>query len=296
MDRLDGKPKWYGVGKCELCWIEFNKFNGVQRICRECKNKMVPCKCGCGGQVRTEGRGMMWLAGHHMRRSSMKRQLANEVREHRRLTNVPVWNKGLTKETCEGVAQQASKVKGRTKTLEHREKLRLAVLGRKQSDATKLKRGKSLRRAWKSARKAGSGWFTRESKKKRSDGAKKRSFSPWGQWRYMGKQNPAESSLEKILDRYFPEEFRYVGTRKVCIGRRFPDFIGTNGRKEIVELFGEKVHGPEFTGRRRCDETKARKRHFKKFGFVTAVVWTNELRGNPNNIVESVRSQLRRAA
>lgn len=229
--------------------------------------------------------------------------MAAAVRDHKRLffgmgmgglgTGGPGWNKGLTKKTDVAVARQATAVSGRSKTTNHKAKLADANFGKVQSTKTLERRSLSLKKAWRRARRTGGAWYTSSCKAAQKNAAARRRYLPWGQWKNIGKKNRAEARLEKFLRAKFPGEFKYVGDKQVCIGRKFPDFINVNGRKELVELFGRNVHGPEFTGHRRCDESRSRKAHFRKFGFTTAVVWSNQL-GNEEILFRIISDQLAR--
>ncbi len=84
------------------------------------------------------------------------------------------------------------------------------------------------------------------------------------------KPNLCEEALNKILQKLFPNEWRYVGDFKIWIAGRNPDFININGQKKIIELFGNKWHKVE-------DEVE-RISHYRQFGFDTLVVWASELK------------------
>ena len=88
------------------------------------------------------------------------------------------------------------------------------------------------------------------------------------------KPNKLELQLNRILQSNFPNEWKYVGNGQVWIGQRCPDFININGRKNLIELFGNYWHKPE--------DEELRKSHFKKFGFDTIVVWESELKDVEN--------------
>ena len=84
------------------------------------------------------------------------------------------------------------------------------------------------------------------------------------------KPNYSEINLMSLLDKMFPKEWKYVGNFKVWLGNKNPDFINVNGKKKLIELFGEKWHKPE--------DEQIRKKHFKKYGFNTLVIWAKELK------------------
>lgn len=69
--------------------------------------------------------------------------------------------------------------------------------------------------------------------------------------------------------------FRYVGDGQVIISGLFPDFINVNGRKEIIELFGEYWHE---RATKPTQTEHGRGAIFKGFGYRTLVIWTKELK------------------
>ena len=91
--------------------------------------------------------------------------------------------------------------------------------------------------------------------------------------------NKGELFLLQLLDRLFPGDFSYCGDGKIWIAGKNPDFINVNGRKQIIELFGEYWHKPK--------DAKVRARHFAKYGYKTLVVWYKELQN-----VESLELKL----
>ncbi len=97
--------------------------------------------------------------------------------------------------------------------------------------------------------------------------------------------NKQEQSLNELLQKNFPHEWRYVGDGKVVINGMIPDFINVNGRKQIIELFGEYWHPKE-------DEEK-RKENLKRYGYDTMVVWSEELK-KPEVLVERIKEMKER--
>jgi len=83
------------------------------------------------------------------------------------------------------------------------------------------------------------------------------------------KPNKAEIALCDVLEDFAPGNWRYVGDGSFLIGRLNPDFVNVNGKKQVIELFGEYWHKPE-------DEHK-RARIFGEYGFAMLVVWQTEL-------------------
>lgn len=90
------------------------------------------------------------------------------------------------------------------------------------------------------------------------------------------KPNKAEIYLQGILDKYYPHTYKYVGDFQVNIGGRFPDFININGKKEVIELFGNYWHNPnEFPDR----PSQGRLiNHYKQYGYTCTVIWEEEFK------------------
>lgn len=90
------------------------------------------------------------------------------------------------------------------------------------------------------------------------------------------KPNKPETMMIGILNEIAPNEWKYVGDGQVVINGRIPDFININGKKQIIEVFGDYWHGE----RARCyEETEeGRIELFKLYGYSTLVVWESELK------------------
>jgi len=82
--------------------------------------------------------------------------------------------------------------------------------------------------------------------------------------------NWCEQKVAKLLERYYPSEWVYVGDGKVIIGGKCPDFINVNGKKQIIEVFGEYWHTKE--------EGQERVNLFRQYGYDTLIIWTQEIR------------------
>ncbi len=63
--------------------------------------------------------------------------------------------------------------------------------------------------------------------------------------------------------------FRYTGNGDVWLGNRNPDFINTNGKKQVVEMFGDYWHSES--------DVVQRTIHYEMYGFHTLVIWEHEL-------------------
>jgi len=82
------------------------------------------------------------------------------------------------------------------------------------------------------------------------------------------KLNKKEEKLFEIIEGLFPSKFFFVGDGKVIINGKVPDFI--NGKKQIIELFGDYWHKGE--------NTEDRISIFKELDYDCLVIWEHELK------------------
>lgn len=100
------------------------------------------------------------------------------------------------------------------------------------------------------------------------------------------KPNKPECIMLNLLNHLYPNEWRYVGDGQLVIEGRNPDFVNCNGKKLIIECFGNYWHSV----RTRCfEETEeGRIALFKKYGYKTLVVWEREIK-NTDTLVARIR-------
>jgi len=67
-------------------------------------------------------------------------------------------------------------------------------------------------------------------------------------------------------------QFQYVGNWELLAGGKCPDFVSTNGKKQLIELFGDYWHSVK--ARETAEERMA---HFKRFGYETLIIWEHDL-------------------
>jgi hypothetical protein len=99
--------------------------------------------------------------------------------------------------------------------------------------------------------------------------------------------NGEELYLDYLLQNYFPDEWKYVGDGNCIINGLCPDFINVNGKKLIIELFGEYWHEGEKVPYKRTED--GRKEIFKQLGYNTLIIWSKELADN-GAVVEKIRT------
>jgi hypothetical protein len=93
--------------------------------------------------------------------------------------------------------------------------------------------------------------------------------------------NKTEEKLTFLFQTIFPNEFKFVGNGSFVIEGLNPDWINCNGKKLIIELFGEPWHTKE--------EVEERIETFSKYGFKTLIIWWRETR-DEKMLVEKVRN------
>ena len=98
------------------------------------------------------------------------------------------------------------------------------------------------------------------------------------------KPNKAELCLQTILDKYFLGEWKFVGDGQLIIGGKIPDFVNVNGRKQLIELFGNRWHN--------IFEVAERTEHFRQYGFETIIIWDDELK-DESRLVRRLKRRLR---
>ena len=161
------------------------------------------------------------------------------------------WKVGLTKETHPGIALHSQKLKeyytdnaiwnkGLTKDTNE-----IICEAAKRMAQTKRENWKNLSPDEKSA-------FIRK-------------------WRKATSKTPnkTEQLLDSILQTNFPGEWEYVGDGKLVINGKIPDFANINGRKALIELFGDYWHRGE-NPQDRIDE-------FSKLGYYCLIIWESDL-------------------
>ena len=95
----------------------------------------------------------------------------------------------------------------------------------------------------------------------------------------INRPNKKEEELQNLLNTAFPDEWKYIGNGKIIINGKRPDFINTNGKRAIIEFFGDYWH--------RNDNPQDRIDIFQEVGYSTLVIWEHELKF-PNKILEKI--------
>jgi len=75
--------------------------------------------------------------------------------------------------------------------------------------------------------------------------------------------------------------YKFVGDGKVSINGLCPDFIATDGKKKIIEFFGEPYHEPKNTWLENIpwgNQEFGRKALFSQLGYDTLILWYSEIK------------------
>jgi len=85
-----------------------------------------------------------------------------------------------------------------------------------------------------------------------------------------------ERQMLAIIEKY-ELPFHYVGDGALIIGSRNPDFVCTNGKNIVLEVFGRYWHDPQWKHTQSHALPDNRIRYFKNFGYECVIVWEEDL-------------------
>jgi len=94
------------------------------------------------------------------------------------------------------------------------------------------------------------------------------------------KPNKPELAILDILNEVVPEEWKYVGDGKLIIAGKNPDFVNVNGKKQIIEVYGEYWHNGH--------NPEDRVNLFAEYGYSTLVIWESELK-DTDKVIEKIK-------
>lgn len=205
---------------------------------------------------------------HH---SEETKQKISEQKKHYYSTHPnPFLGHYHTLETKEKIRQKAlgrpSLNKGRPKSEETKRKLSLALLGNPRSEASRLKQSKTYKLLWANSE------YRERIGKLISEGIHQRPNKP-------------EQQLIDIIERErFP--FLYTGDGSFTIHGFRPDFVQCNGKKQIIELFGDYWHNNENIVWHQTE--LGRIMAYNQFGYKTLIIWEHELQDEPK-VIEKIK-------
>lgn len=91
--------------------------------------------------------------------------------------------------------------------------------------------------------------------------------------------NTIESTIYEILQKNLPNEYKYNGNfeEKVVIGGMIPDFVNVNGKKVVIEAFGDYWHDLKKNIKWKHTEF-GRKAAYSQLGYKCIVLWETDLK------------------
>lgn len=222
--------------------------------------------------------------------------------------NIP-WNSGKTKETDIKVLRIAlskkgkkrprhvmekliASNKGRKLSEKHRRKISKGIMGHKVSETTRRKLSVQKlgaknpmfgKRCPEKAIKHSRRWMQ---SKRRDPVFIKKMFKALNR-----RPTKPEKRMDGILQKHFAGEWKYVGDGKVIIMGLCPDFINCNGKKKIIEVFGDVFHNPDkaFGSVPWHQQPQGRREVFAQMGYEMLIIWESELNTLPEKeIVERI--------
>ena len=158
--------------------------------------------------------------------------------------------------------------KGRVVSAETRMKMSNALTGRHLSEETKEKLSRIAKERWQ------------------DEEYIKMMMNAWA-----SKPNRFEERVNQILQQYFPNEWTYNGdfSAGVSIGRKIPDFVNVNGKKQVIECFGDAFHDGTFAKSWMRSEFGI-KALYSQLGYDCLVLWaSNCLKMTDEAIAEEIK-------
>ena len=174
-----------------------------------------------------------------------------------------------------------SPLEGRTRTVEEREAISLAV----KSALARIP--DSVKQEWyKKISLANKGKPHSKTHNKAAWAGVIKANSPWLPWNGSRYQHPnkVEKRLNSLLQQIMPRQWLYVGNGKFIIDGKCPDFINVNGKKQVIELFGYHWHNI-FDVAKVID-------HYQQYGYSTLVIWEDELK-NETQLARRIKKFMR---
>ncbi len=173
----------------------------------------------------------------------------------------PMFGRHHTEETK---AKISKKKTGQRPSTEARQKMSIALKGKPKTAEHKAKTISQ----WQNKE-----WADRQIKLQRQG----RSIMP----------NKPETIVRDILNRHFPNEWQYTGDGKVVIERLNPDFVNVNGRKLIIEVFGDYWHTKRV--RKYHNTEKGRIEVYQKYGYRTLIIWEGDINKDPDKVLSDIK-------
>lgn len=93
------------------------------------------------------------------------------------------------------------------------------------------------------------------------------------------KPNKSELYLAELIESACPNEWAFVGDWQLVIAGKCPDFANINGKKQVIELYGDHWHEGE--------NPQDRIDLFSQYGWQTLIIWQSELK-QPDKVLKRI--------
>lgn len=186
----------------------------------------------------------------------------------RKPKSMPAWNKEQTKETNLSIREISDKLKG-SNNIQWKPEIHTGEMVKYACGCGELipKFDKKGRRRYYKQNHCPKGLFEEGSvpwnKGKAWDSATLKKIFAWR------RPNNEETFLIDFFARH-KLPFKYVGDGAIIIENRNPDFINCNGRKKIIEFFGEYWHTPK--------DEEVKREIYSRYGYDMLVIWGKDLK------------------
>lgn len=101
------------------------------------------------------------------------------------------------------------------------------------------------------------------------------------------KPTKLELKLNRLLQVNLPNEFKYVGNGEFILGSKNPDFLNINGKKQVIEVFGNYWHTQKDMPYHQTEQ--GCKEYYKQYGFDCLIVWEKELNLSEEQIINKIK-------
>ncbi|MDO9334113.1 MAG: hypothetical protein Q7T57_06295 [Dehalococcoidales bacterium] len=99
--------------------------------------------------------------------------------------------------------------------------------------------------------------------------------------------NQVEVRLLSIIEKTLPGEYQYTGDGSFLINGICPDFVNCNGKKKVIEVFGDYWHSDKKV--RSWKETElGRIMQYRHFGFDCLILWEKDILHKPENELATI--------
>jgi len=211
----------------------FRDPKNMERFCKEILPKV--------NTIEAHRKTGMKLKGRSMSEQAVQRMIETKKRLYRQGKIVP-WDKGIKRPDIAELMRKRNPMQNP----ESRKKAQIGFSGGKHTAKAKAAISKKSKQLWKNKEYRGR--------------VLKSVFQ-----RLRRRPTSFERRVIHLIKKH-QLPFRYVGDGRLFISGKNPDFIGTNGKKMIIESFWTRIH--------RYDYVQVRRRFFKKLGY--SILFLNE--------------------